>query len=414
MIETQNTGWEFPTLKDEPLDDAVLLGFGDRADALFQFIKSEDIITPLVIAIHGEWGSGKTSLLLTLKKKIDDYINNQIITIFFDAWKYESSDPAVGLFFAIASQLRPKNQYLSNKVKDVAMLAADIFSRRYIGMSIKEVKKHLTKSISSTENLSKKIDELVKESSKDKRIVVFIDDLDRCSLDNVLKILDALKLFLNLKNFVFIIAVDIAKIKLAWSYRYGGNQNKGNGGLDYFDKIIQIVTKISAPTLEQIKVYIQYLNPKIPTDFIELLSISKANNPRKIKQLLNLISLRKYFGSDKTQNLVIAVIWTTFEAILGVEGAAKFYNRLGGAKQFYEFLNRVNEIGSTMSNISDEELRSLIPKDVAMHSQYTEMLVDPKFLQFMKCSSKIIKEHIKNRSDTLNIIRNMVEFPTGI
>lgn len=163
-----------------------------------------------------------------------------------------------------------------------------------------------------------------------------------------------------------------------------------------------------------IKVYIQYLNPNIPADFIELLSISKVNNPRKIKRLLNLVSIRKYIGHDRTQNLVIAAIWTTFEAMLGNEGAPKFYSRLGGAEQFYEFLNRVNEIGSTMSNISDEELRSLIPKGGDTHSQYTEMLVDPNFLQFMKCSSKMIKEHTKNRSDTLTIIRNMVELPTGI
>jgi hypothetical protein len=74
MIEAQNTGWESPTLKDEPLDDAILLGMEGRVKALYEFIKSDDIITPLVMAIHGEWGSGKTSLLLTLKKRIVDHV----------------------------------------------------------------------------------------------------------------------------------------------------------------------------------------------------------------------------------------------------------------------------------------------------------------------------------------------------
>jgi hypothetical protein len=295
----------------------------------------------------------------------------------------------------------------------IGKIAVDALSRRYIGMKLEEIQTHLEKGVSSTEDLSKKIEELVKETSNDKKIVVFIDDLDRCSLDNVLKILDALKLFLNLRNFVFIIAVDIAKVKLAWHYRYGAKEQKDNEALDYLDKIIQITTKIGAPTLEQIKAYIQYLNPKMPADFVELLSLSKENNPRKIKRLLNLISLRKYTGNERTQNLVIAAIWTTFEAILQNEGASKFYNQLGGAEQFYEFLNRVNEIESTMTNISDEELRGLIPKGGGIHSKYIENLVDPNFVQFMKCSSKVIKEHLKNRSDTLNIIRNMVELPTG-
>jgi hypothetical protein len=40
------------------------------------------------------------------------------------------------------------------------------------------------------------------------RLFIFIDDLDRCSIENVLTILQTLKVFLNAKNVIFILAAD--------------------------------------------------------------------------------------------------------------------------------------------------------------------------------------------------------------
>ena len=89
-------------------------------------------------------------------------------------------------------------------------LALDMFARRYIGMSIVEMQEHFKRGITSVTTLSGELEKAV----NGKRLIVFIDDPDRCSLENVLEILDTLKLFLAIKNFIFIIAIDIS-----WSYK---------------------------------------------------------------------------------------------------------------------------------------------------------------------------------------------------
>lgn len=54
--------WQMSIIEDEPVDNAELLGLGKFAETIFTFLTSENLISPLAIAINGEWGSGKTSL----------------------------------------------------------------------------------------------------------------------------------------------------------------------------------------------------------------------------------------------------------------------------------------------------------------------------------------------------------------
>jgi hypothetical protein len=121
------------------------------------------------------------------------------------------------------------------------------------------------------------------------------------------------------------------------------------------EKIIQIEIKITNPTAEQIKDYVQYLNPKCPAEFIDLISLSGIKNPRRIKRALNLISLRKYSGKERAGKLEIAFLWTMFEEVMTKEKAANFYSAIGGPGQFYDFLNRVNEVDIRQSGITDHE-----------------------------------------------------------
>ena len=49
-----------------PVGDAKLLGHNEIVQSLEKFLSSENTIGPLTIAIHGDWGSGKTSLMKTI------------------------------------------------------------------------------------------------------------------------------------------------------------------------------------------------------------------------------------------------------------------------------------------------------------------------------------------------------------
>jgi hypothetical protein len=299
---------------DDPTDNANLLGFGVFVETMSNFLLSPSLISPLVIAINGEWGSGKTSLIRTIKKRIDTAGQQ---CVFFDAWRFEYSDPAAALIWEVTANLGSKSQELADRARSIGKLAFDIFVRKYAGMSLDEIKKHFSQHVTATDNLATGLQSLVKESIGDKRVVVFIDDLDRCSLENVLQVLESLKLFLNLRNFVFVVAVDIDKLKLAWSYKYGAVDHTANEGLHYLEKIFQIEVGIPQPTSKEIREYIQSLDPKMPTEFTELISLARVSNPRRIKRVLNLISLRSSVSGEAVGKTEAAVIWTVLEALAG-------------------------------------------------------------------------------------------------
>ena len=74
------------------------------------------------------------------------------------------------------------------------------------------------------------------------RIILFIDDLDRCPPDKVVEMLEALQLLVKTELFVVVVALDTRYVTLALEDRYKGILEAGRNpsGLDYLEKIIQL------------------------------------------------------------------------------------------------------------------------------------------------------------------------------
>jgi predicted KAP-like P-loop ATPase len=71
-------------ITDEPTEDDAL-DFNNYSQKLADIIANS---TPrFAIGVFGGWGTGKTSLMLMTKKILDH--NSKIVTIWFDAWRYE-------------------------------------------------------------------------------------------------------------------------------------------------------------------------------------------------------------------------------------------------------------------------------------------------------------------------------------
>ena len=78
-----------PTIEDG-------LGFDKYADVLLNLIEEFDGKTCLTIGIHGSWGSGKTSLMKMLEKRLKDNDDDTFKPIWFNAWAYGGDEP-IGL-----------------------------------------------------------------------------------------------------------------------------------------------------------------------------------------------------------------------------------------------------------------------------------------------------------------------------
>ena len=74
------------------------------------------------------------------------------------------------------------------------------------------------------------------------RIVLYIDDLDRCPPDKVVEVLEAVQLLLNTEIFIIVLAIDDRYIGRALEQVYEGVLKRGAtpSGIDYLEKIIQI------------------------------------------------------------------------------------------------------------------------------------------------------------------------------
>ena len=78
------------------------------------------------------------------------------------------------------------------------------------------------------------------------RIIIFIDDLDRCPPKQVVQVLEAAQLLVKTRLFVVVIAMDVRYITRALEKEYEGILvHEGNpSGLDYTEKIVQIPYRV--------------------------------------------------------------------------------------------------------------------------------------------------------------------------
>lgn len=204
---------------------------------------------PHVFGLHGEWGCGKTSFLRQLRYELDDLkstesdhglqsnrFSNQIVTVWFEAWRYQSEPlPVVALLQEIRRQLEQRS--MLKKASAEAKKLAEI-SLRSVMNNFDDIAKLLklesisTKGIQATgeswekdhlqsrlgtdsirEFLEHAVSSLLKWKAKDStngsaRLVVFIDDLDRCQPATAFKLLEALKVHLALPNCIFVLGMN--------------------------------------------------------------------------------------------------------------------------------------------------------------------------------------------------------------
>ncbi len=101
---------------------------------------------------------------------------------------------------------------------------------------------------------------LGKDGGEDGRLIIFVDDLDRCLPEKAIELLEAIKLFLNVKRTVFVLGLDkdIIQQGIEIYYRQSGVESPIRGD-DYLEKIIQIPFHLPPPETQFVQDYIKML-----------------------------------------------------------------------------------------------------------------------------------------------------------
>lgn len=262
----------------ETSDDC--LGFSSYVESLAD-VCLEAEIAPLTVGIFGSWGSGKTSLMQMLRADIDgraaaaaEQDKKKIITLWVNAWRYEGKEEIQSaLIHAILRELE-KDKSLVQDMKDT-------FDRLKKGASVLKLAKTIAKSaITLTPDFTGLLDSFTDESEevadtmerfegdfeklleagKVERIIVFIDDLDRCSSDKVVEAFETIKLFLNTPETTFVIGADAEKIEEAITSVYRVERDRRQAySRDYLEKIVQLPFSIPEQRANDVAAYVAML-----------------------------------------------------------------------------------------------------------------------------------------------------------
>ncbi|MDA7942062.1 MAG: KAP family NTPase [Nitrosopumilus sp.] len=298
---------------DEPAtEDNLQFRFSKHAKSIANILVDNETETPFVIAINGEWGSGKTTFLSEIRRKTEklDGKNNSLNIIDFNSWEYEKMDVFASLLDTISEKSKSKNL-----ASAVILFACDSILRNKFGMSLDEAKSHFKKLRNETKSLKSKLSDII----GNKRTILFIDDLDRCNAENVLVMLENMKWFLTIKNVMVVMAVDMSKIEHAWELRYNNKAAKGIGRAHaekMFQTVLNVPTKLKPDLLSYVIRLTNTMNILDDVDIRFFVNIL-PDNPRKIKHAVNLLQIELHnidesyldSGTDEKTYLRTLMAW---------------------------------------------------------------------------------------------------------
>ncbi len=123
------------------------------------------------------------------------------------------------------------------------------------------------------------------------RLVIFIDDLDRCLPERTVEVLEAIKLFLDVPGCLFLLGVDPDKVQAGIRLRYKTAFDPEEGA-NYLEKIIQVPFILPEIDPQDMRGFVAQLNVDFPTPgCVDIFALGLAPNPRQIKRAINIFML---------------------------------------------------------------------------------------------------------------------------
>ena len=277
-------------------EEEDLLEISKYVKGLGKFIR--ECQTPMSIAIQGDWGTGKTSTLNLLKKNLEaDKDTNGIKCVFFNTWQYSQFNMEDSLYVSFVHNLVKQCGGNDEILRTVAAFGKLAFFKAIdwkFGTNASEILDGFEKAkkdqMESVSKLQEDFAELVKKTGK--RLVIFIDDLDRLNPEVAVELLEIIKLFVNVENSIFVLAIDNEVVVKGVRKKYGENLSEEKCR-NFFDKIIQLPFKMPVERYnltELVRKAVQeqtHMTDEGVNIVAEFISDVMGTNPRTFKRLVN-------------------------------------------------------------------------------------------------------------------------------
>ncbi len=310
---------------DEPIAekkyDALKLEL--HSSSLVEFI--EDTTTPMTIGIQGEWGSGKTSLLNSIKAQLSN--NDRYKQIWINSWENalltSAEETLIKIINAIIEELIESDKDITRKEKILSAASSVFKGAMRVGAAAtvgteagdQIANEFLGKDNNGIKNLKSQLKELAlniqkRPSNPYEKIIIYVDDLDRIEPREAVKILELLKNIFSITGCVFILAIDYQVVVKGLEHKFGKQTPENEWEFRaFFDKIIQLPFMMPMGQYD-IGNYVTSLlidigfieKDSIDTqDIKEIVLLTIGGNPRSIKRLVNSVSLIQIFTKHKNK-----------------------------------------------------------------------------------------------------------------
>lgn len=367
---------QYALLNDRPASSSDdCLDTREAASELANILLASKQNSPFVLAVDGDWGVGKSSLLQQiceqlaplkdseksgspgkrrrripwLRAKWDD---SDVKCVQFNAWTAENSSVLESLITTVLYQLDPnfvRRQAhrlarhkgllsvlrvsfsvvagvfgLSRSVNDaLASLAVSPRSRMEVRDTVQGI---LNKWLAGSGNGKRR-----PNGKNERSLIIFVDDLDRCSSDTVLQMCEVIKLYLDMQGLIFVLGCALSVLARGVRSPEGGRRGEE---YTYLEKIVQVAYRIPTPNDAQIQRLIEKCAQESRTDELigdeiyQILAERTQRNPRRIKRIINSFILEyKLHSSWKQPELGVANL---IKVVLLYQLYPQFYEALVG------------------------------------------------------------------------------------
>jgi hypothetical protein len=327
---------EFGVLSDEPMSSPTSFGFDRVVQTMTDCIVSVPQETPFNICLSGGWGAGKTSVLRGVEASLrarDEGASSdgtRFVPLWFEPWKLGAENEVRDvLAHVVVDHIQEDANFLTgarlavDRKNVVRVVAERLGNIRADDLSI------AYRLESATRGTFKEIDDLFRriaetyadDGLQQRRLVILVDDLDRCRPGRVVEVLETIRLFFGLPGFTFVFALDRLQVEEAILEAYP--RFARSDAQVYLEKIFQLTYRLPRKASEELSSFLEAELDKIglggtPPELIRALTNAHGRNLRNLKLFINNVAFQRALLSDETEPEVNEILlkWLYLESAL--------------------------------------------------------------------------------------------------
>ena len=223
-----------------------------------KLITCSNNLTKVDISKLEEVTATKQGIFGSIKESVQ---SQNINSIYFNAWEHDDeTDPLLSIIFQLLSDYSDINASTTISEKTTTLInvltsAIKLLSLGQIDWTNIKIDKDLLQSLHEKQKIKEVISDIFNQliEARCNKLILFIDELDRCKPSYALKLLERIKHYITNDRIIVVFSTNILQLSHTVSAQYGSNFDS----IEYLDKFFDL--KISLPKINKLE-YVNYIN----------------------------------------------------------------------------------------------------------------------------------------------------------